>query len=323
MKITGIKRQDRKLGIPVLPRSDAYPTGQGRNVALSFKQLDKRYAAIKKGVRELINSIPRQIVANVRYEYQIDADAYSRISVYLQQLFYDELLDSPSGIWSQQWWLNQNLERAYGDGTETALQSAKNVTPPAIVGTEISQQIRNLDIEQIQFTPGYARRVGLVKARVFENMKGLTDSSKSDLADTMARGMASGMGVRDLTKDVMSRVDVSKSRAERIARTEINNAYRTAGRDETGVFNDEIFGESEYEMQQLWFSALSPTTRRSHAALHGKVKTNEWVEEFYMKDGNAINCLCSQSPVLVNKKTGKPVNSSLQDLMEQDRAVSA
>ena len=69
----------------------------------------------------------------------------------------------------------------------------------------------------------------------------------------------------------------------------------------------------------LWFSALSPTTRKTHASRHGIVHTETEDEVFYSKDGNTIFCLCSQSPILTNTKTGEIVQEKLLSRMEKQR----
>ena len=72
-------------------------------------------------------------------------------------------------------------------------------------------------------------------------------------------------------------------------------------------------------MLQLWFSALAPTSRPTHVQKHGLTYTTQEVREFYTLSGNAINCLCSQSPVLTNKKTGKILQVALQDRMRKKK----
>ena len=152
---------------------------------------------------------------------------------------YNELLDSPSGQWSQRWWLNSNLTQAYKDGTSDVLQSSKNIATVEAVGPELSRSMRSIQLESIIFSRGFQTRVGLVHARVFEEMKGLSDSTRVDLSSTIARGMIDGIGIRELTKNIKDRVKVSFNRAQRIARTEILNAYRTAGGVESEELNED------------------------------------------------------------------------------------
>lgn len=335
-----------KVGSPIIPRNDKDPSGQFSNLRNANAQLNKRYASIKKGVRSLISSFSPTLKANngsyynydtelvgntfvatkselinnvAVYEYQLDAQRYNSINLFLQQLLYDDLLDNTQGTFTNRWWLNANLTSAYTDGASDALQSAKNIAVADIVGLEISQQVRGTQLEQVVFNQGFQSRVGLVQSRVFENTKGLTESTKSDLADTLARGMSSGKGIKALTKDVMKRVDVSHVRAKRIARTETLNAYRTATAAETDVINEDVYGDSEHHMVQLWWSALAPTSRPNHVIRHSETYSTQEVREFYSTNYESVNCLCSQSPVLANKKTGKILQEALQERMRKKK----
>lgn len=314
MKIKSIV--NAKTGNPIVPRKAEDPSAQFSNLRNSNAQLTRRYNTIKKGVRALINSFEPIVVTNAAvYEYQLDAQRYNSISLYLQNLLYGELIDNEQGVFTNRWWLNANIVTGYTDGTSDALQSAKNIAVTEIVGQEISSTVRSTQLDQIVFSQGFQSRVGLLQARVFEGMKGLADSSKADLADTLARGMASGKGVRALTKDVIGRVDVSQSRAKRIVRTEILNGYRTASANETDVINEDVYKDSEWEMVSLWFSALAFTSRPNHVSKHGQTYTTQEVRDFYSVNGNSINCLCSQSPVLANKKSGEILQQPLQKRM--------
>ncbi len=311
-----------KVGNPIIPRNVEDPAGQFGNLRNANAQLRKRYTSIKRSVRELISTFNPTIVTNAAvYEYQLDAQRYNSINLFLQQLLYGELLDNPQGVFTNRWWLNANINSAYTDGTSDALQSSKNIAVADIVGVEISQQVRSTQLEQIVFSQGFQSRVGLLRSRVFEEMKGLTDSTKTDLANTLARGMAAGKGVKALTKDVMKRVDVSFSRSKRIVRTEILNAYRTATAAETDVLNEDVYADSEWHMVQLWFSALAATSRPNHVSRHGETYSTQDTREFYSVSGNAINCLCSQSPVLASKKTGKILQEPLQERMRKAKDV--
>lgn len=319
MKIKAII--NARVGNPVIPRRIDDPAGQFSNLRNANAQLKRKYARIKKGVREMIVSLKPIIVTNaVTYDYQVDSQKYNSINLYLQQLLYGELLDGNSTV-NDRWWLSLNLTDAYTDGTSDALKSAKNIAVAEIVGQQISSTIRSTQLEQIVFSQGFSTRVGLLKSRVFENMKGLTDSTKANLSDVLARGMYNGDGIKKLTKDVLARVDVSHSRAKRIARTEVLNAYRTATSAETDVINDDVYGDSGYEMTMLWWSALSMTTRKNHASRHSLTYSTKEITEFYSINANSINCLCSQSPVLINTKTGEILQKTLQDRMKKRKEV--
>lgn len=320
LKVNALKKGD--IGNPIVPKNAADPAAQFTNLRSSNRQLKARYKRIIKGVKQLIGSFEKRIIStNIKYLYQIDANRFQSINLFLQRLLYGELLDG-QGQLQERWWLSAHLDQAYIDSTSDVLQSSKNIATVASVGPDLSREMRSIRLEQMIFSRGFQTRVGLVQARTFELMTGLSDSTRTDLSNTLARGMVDGLGIRELTKNTVERVGVSFSRAQRIVRTETLNAYRTAGGVETDELNEDVYGDSEWGMQTLWFSALAPTSRRWHIARHGLLYTTKEVREFYAKNGNPINCLCSQSTVLVNKKTGEVLQSSLIKRMKKKREAA-
>ena len=320
------------VGSPIMPIDAEDPANQRYNLNKANKQLTQRYTRIKKAMRELINGIDKRIVsansivisgkfvANVKYEYLIDLQKYNEIDLFIQQLLNEELLDNRAGIYTRDWWLASNLTQAYEDATEDIINSAHGITPPS-VGEPLYSEVQSITPESRYFSRGFVERLALINARVFNGMHGLSDSTKVDLSDTLARGMDAGLGVQELSKNVADRVDVSYSRAKRIVRTEIMGAFRTATGAETDSLNDEVYAESEWEMSTLWFSALAPTSRHNHVSKHGTTMTADAVRKFYSKSGERVNCLCSQSAVLQNKKTKEVLQQALLDRMAKQRVI--
>lgn len=314
MKIVKINARD-----PIVPRNAKDPAGQFPNIRRANRQLITRYTRIKKGLRELIASLDKKVVTNVRYDYLIDTDVYNNIDRFIHQLLNEQLLGNREGTYTNQWWLNTNLSTAYAESTEDIIKSAKLITDESAVGEQVYNEIQSITPESRQFNRGFISRISLVHARVFNEMKGLTESTKTDLAETLARGMSDGIGVQQLSRNVAARADVSFSRAKRIARTEIMNSFRTATSAETDALNDDVYGDSDWHMATLWYSALSPTSRKNHVAKHGLTYTTQQVRDFYAVKGNSINCLCSQSAVLQNKKTGEILQNKLLARMKKQR----
>lgn len=83
--------------------------------------------------------------------------------------------------------------------------------------------------------------------------------------------------------------------------------------------NETIFDDSEWQMQVLWWSVLSPQSRHTHVERHGRIFTSDEVREFYDNDNNSVGCLCSQSPILVNINTGEVLQNSLIKRMQKAR----
>jgi len=346
MKIKQIKNG------PAMPKDAADPAHQKKNLSREQRELKVRFERILTGVRKLaadqsnyrtvsaVNSSasmawnPLVYFTNTKgeldthkssiavnkttyYEYQIDLARYESINGFIERLLYDEILESYTGKMTPNWFFQSYLSSAYNDGINDTIQDIKNQSTPSLVGEIVSRQIQSISSDE--FNPQATQSLALVYGRVFNEMKGLTDSMKVDLSETLTRGMADGLGIRAISADVQKRVGVGFSRAQRIARTEILGAYRTAQRAKTKEVNETVFDDSPYEFKQLWFSALAESSRKWHVSRHGHIFTQQEVEKFYSENGNSVNCLCSQSPILVDKKTGKPLIDDTVKRMDEQR----
>ena len=169
----------------------------------------------------------------------------------------------------------QGAQAAYQEGTALAAFNLSGLT---------DDYART--VTQVLASEPYIRRSALAGARVMEEMKGFTAETSTDLARVLMIGIQDGRNPLDLARDLRDRFSISKARAERIARTEINAALRRGRLDEAQDTQERL----GITTGMLWASALSSSTRRSHAARHGKVYTLDEVKQFYSRDGNAINC---------------------------------
>ena len=334
---------------PVIPNDAADPANQKGNLKRAQSELKKRFERINKAMKLLVKEQKQfQSVAAVNankmsfwwpleyftndkgeldtrksdvfiankqfYSYDISTERYNSINDFIERLLYSEILESLDGRRPQNWFYQSYLSSATQDAIRDTIQSSKNMAEPSVVGDEIAMMVRQLDADA--FNPQQINSLNLVYSRVFNEMKGLTDSMKVNLSETLTRGMANGLGIQQLTRDVAKRVGVGFSRAQRISRTDIMGAYRTAQRDKTRQINKDIYGNSPFIQKQLWFSALAMTSRKWHVSRHGSIYDMQEVEEFYTEAANSIHCMCSQSPILVNRKTGAVVMQSLIDKMK-------
>lgn len=249
-----------------------------------------------------------------RYEYEVTASMMDRTMDTIAAILQQDLLDG-NDFWTTRFWMNVYLSDSVQDGTLDSFESALRITE----GTPVESSIAILDAQQQLASPVYQDRLRLVHGRVFEEMKGLTAEMKSQLRVTLTEGMARGVGIRDLKGMINKRLSVGLVRAERIARTEINQAYRTSYMDEAKQLNETALADDDWEIRQIHRSALSPTTRKHHADRHGKIFTIQQQRDWWAVDGNAISCLCSTLDVLINKKTGEILQKKLQARMEKQR----
>ena len=155
----------------------------------------------------------------------------------------------------------------------------------------------------------------LVAGRTFNDMANLSDQMVNDMRFILAQSIADGIGGRDVAKRIQKKLWPEKGgyryRAERIARTEINAAYAQSYLEVNEDLNENVYDKGGFEAKIMHISALSATTRKTHAARHGQIFTSDEQAIWWTEDGNRINCLCSVTTVLVDKETGKPLQSRL------------
>lgn len=185
------------------------------------------------------------------------------------------------------WFIESEIGGAYRKGTA---QSAGRLE----LLTKRARQIAAIDAAKVLSDKAYRDRLNAVYSRMFEEMNGFTGDVASDLARVLAEQMGRGVGVQTITSAIKKRFDVSVSRAEKIARTEIGNAFRMSRLDMNRDARDRLGLDAGMQ----WVSALAPTTRPTHAVRHMNFYTPEEVADFYSIDGNAINCLCYQQDVI-------------------------
>jgi hypothetical protein len=176
-------------------------------------------------------------------------------------------------------WFQDYTAEAYQQGAAYAQSSL--AVQSAVYASAYS------NIESVLFTPEYQRRIAVVTSRTFNSMEGFTDdlitTTRRILGDTIAQGKSPRYAAQQLKVYLVDTEGDQKkaaSRAATIARTELGVAYRSAVMDES----------------QRASESLGLVTDR-----HGRLFTRAEVAEFYSKNGNSINCFCSQTPVVVDE----------------------
>ena len=131
--------------------------------------------------------------------------------------------------------------------------------------------------------------------------------------------MGRGLNPLDIARNLTDQTGIEKRRANRIARTEVTTALRRAKWDEDQEAND-LYG---LKTLLVHISALSPTTRHTHAVRHAHLYTNEEVRDWYSKDGNSINCKCSQQSVLVDADGNPEYPDTITKLKQEYKSMQA
>ena len=291
----------KKTKPPILPRNYHDPTGADALERRGMKEFSRRMNKISKAYKSALERIPSSLAVNARYEYQLDPQLLSLILNDASYLVDRVLLDGSD----YDLWFYEYVDLAAEKGTGQTYANLSQQSPAYAAGRE--------SLASLLASEPYQKRMALVHSRVFEEMKGLSAEVKRDMARVLTDGIGRGLNPREVSKNLTDQLGIEKRRANRIARTEITTALRRAKWDEDDSARED-FG---LKTRLLHISALSPTTRRTHAARHAHLYTNEEVREWYAQDANGINCKCSQQSVLVDD-SGKPLFPDLITKLKQE-----
>ena len=309
------------MAMPILPSSVTDPTGQDRRERGAIAEFNRRFKQINKGAQAILAAIPvtkKTLSVNVRglsfalnaesltrYEFQVDTIQMELIGEEIDRLV-DQWIEV-RGDASEQWLNSGYVGPAYQQGTAMTF---------ANLSAQSGQyKASRQSLTELIKTPEYRRRIGFVRGRVFEEMKGLSASVKTGLRNALSDGIAQGLNPLEVARNIDEATRVGEVRARRIARTEITTALRRARLDEA----EQASGDLGLGMRMMQMSALSSTTRPSHAARHSKLYTFEQARVWMATSPNMINCKCSFVEVLVDAN-GKPLTPKIVSLAFAQKA---
>lgn len=102
-------------------------------------------------------------------------------------------------------------------------------------------------------TPVHADRAAIIYTRAYSALAGVTVAMEAAISSTLAQGISSGLGARELAKQLVRDTEMAMERAMRIARTEVINAhaeaslnaYEQAGLDEVQVLAEFVTADDD------------------------------------------------------------------------------
>ncbi|HAS1803830.1 TPA: phage head morphogenesis protein [Enterobacter hormaechei subsp. xiangfangensis] len=314
-----------RIGTPIVPRNKADPTQSSRQVSRMFNVIEDRYLNIKRRLKALFDQrlTGQQREANAQRSwmmcnnegaepslYQVNAGKFiydmtaaelADLLQVVQSILDDELLEGGS----QNLWAMDYVIAEYDRGTLNAFTN---------LSVQSQVYASQTTLQQLLSSPGYLNQIAAARLTTFSDWKVISDTARGDLTNIITDAVARGVNPRETASVISKRLDVSMSKAKNIAQTEQVGALRQAQWNETDWAADRL----GLSTGLLWLSALKPTTRWWHAAEHGKVKTTDWVREFYSRDGNKYHCYCGQIPVLLNDD-GSIFNEGLEEKLKKER----
>ncbi|MEX9221854.1 phage minor head protein [Providencia rettgeri] len=293
----------QKIRTAIRAGTKADPTAVDKLERGAMKAFAKRIKKVSQGYIQLLNRIPSEPVVNKKYQFDLDPN-YLSIILRDGELMVDEVL--LQGGEFNNFFFNEYVSTAYERGTA---QEYANLAQQSTAYAATQQSVATVLLSE-----PYQLRMALVRARVFEEMKGLSAQVKADMARILTDGIARGLNPREVARNLNEQSGIEIRRANRVARTEITTALRRARMDEA----DEASEVLNLETRQVHISALSPTTRPNHASRHGKIFNTDEQRDWWAVDGNSINCKCSTVTILTDKE-GRPYNDTLLNKLKEEK----
>lgn len=300
------------MAMPILPTNHADPTAQDKRERGAIKQFEARFKRIGKDVQDLLKATPVRkltlsspFVTNndvVRYEFDVDQFTLEMVGQEIDTIV-DRWIEA-TGQPQDQWMTEAYVAPAYQQGTAMAFANLS-------AQSAVYKASRESLVALLQ-TPEYRRRLGFIRGRVFESMKGLSGFTKERLREALVDGMAQGMNPLAIAENIDKATGMGLARARTIARTEITTAMRRSRIEEA----EQTVLDLGFNIRMLQMSALSPTTRLSHARRHGKLFTFEQARTWMATSPNMINCKCTFVEVMVDAQ-GKPLAPGILARAEQ------
>ena len=179
-------------------------------------------------------------------------------------------------------WTNVYVRSSYQKGIDRA-QSELNKA-----GMSIRQG--QFAVEAAFGEPIHSERIELLFSRTFTELRGVTETMAREMRRSLAQSIAEGRNPRDAARLMNQRVDVSRSRARTIARTETIRAHHNATINEY-----RRNGVDQVEVEAEWLTAGDDRVCPRCARREGEVFTLDEIEgEIPLHP----NCRCVALPVV-------------------------
>lgn len=282
-----------RIGSPILPARPSDPTTTDRQERGAMNRFAKALRQCTQAYKDALARIPASLIQVNAYEFQLDATLLTRLLSDAEQVV-DQVL--VNGNWFYTAYVKPSADKGVA-------QSRQNLAKQA-----------RLSLDDLRRSRSHGLRMALIETRIFEEMKNLSADVKAGMTRVLTDGMGRGLNPLDIARNLAQQTGVHINRANVIARTEIPTALRRARMDE----DQEIMDTYGINTKQMHFSALSPTTRETHAARHGKLFTIDEQQEWWSVGANAIQCKCTTISLLVDS-SGNPLDPNIVKRAQQVR----
>jgi len=306
-------------------KTKADPTGQARNRNRGTRRLSARLTNAERQVKALFRQIPRTSrrvtrIVNAEqttvYDYEFTPQDQEALDRAVEFILNQQLLETQAGQMPFDWYWKQDIELPYRQGTVEEVRDFNQLIAGAVAAGVLIDGLspREVPIEQVLLSEPYRSALNNIQISNFTVIKSLSERTSAQVLQRINAGIEAGSTPTAIVNEISKRFDVSRSNAKRISETEINRAYNDAKLNAANVLGQ----ETGLRAAVLHISALTPTTRDSHAARHGNAYTAADQFQWWEQGANRINCKCTTRSVLIDRN-GKVVQTELQSELKEER----
>lgn len=194
-----------------------------------IRDMNRRFAALARAIRELVVAEDafglKAPTTNTRFAFLRDPAKVEAFRRWLQQQVDAGVLQIDSG----DAWTATYVREAYRKGGGRAYNMVKK--PALAEDMDIFDGTREEFLRAAFAQPTALNKVDLLAGRTFADLSGVSAGMAEQLGSELTEGLIAGRGPREIARGITKRVDIARSRALRIARTEIIRAHAEGALD--------------------------------------------------------------------------------------------
>lgn len=283
------------------------PTGTTAIQRQFLREIVKRTNKLNRAIYDLIvhedafglnDASPQDfrdfIQTNRRFKFETNAKKLAAFRQWLMEQINLGILEiDPAASTPGAGWVGKFIRSAYKKAAVTAytkVRSSLSKTKDFVAGSTAEFLAQAFD------SPIALDRIELLATRAFEQLKGVTDQMSAQLNRVLADGLAHGRGPREIAREIDKQIgNINRTRAVRIARTEIVHTYAEGSLD-----SYERLGVEEVGVLAEWSTAGDDRVCPQCAPLENVIMSTQEARGLIPLHPN---CRCAWIPALDDRKS--------------------
>lgn len=285
-------------------------------IALAIADLIEKEDAFDLGKQTTSGASPFQPIANARYGFLSNPRKLEAFRKWLKTLLETQLTGrSDQELWQRfiQSGFEQGAKRSFDDVRKRAIDAGNPLDEQKLAwyGGNKEEFLRS------SFAQPVAReKVELLATRSYGDLDDITTTMSNRMSRTLASGMTRGLSPREVARELVDEVGLSKRRAETIARTEIIRAHAQGQ-----LMALEQLGVKELGVMVEWSTTGDDRVCDLCAPLQGVVLKIEEAQDMLPRHPN---CRCAWVPANVGEDEELQIRKkgAVEDALEESEELA-